>query len=314
VPLVSFFAHWDHHWYVWLKGDATYEAVEVMSRQNGGETPQVWVFFTERLAPKRQVHLTNDRRLAATNGWEYCDMDFSTSGPAGEQQSLAVTLRGPTDRFVSIDVERSATADLSAERAGLTNQIGHSGDKLILLFFRELGALSAKASVIMDGVNVAEPQPDASFTAPFTVAYSRNIIVSGFPFGTWRLGLAKSDDGWRSRAVNDTVVQLRTTGDNQLQTYFHRDGEHALTVRFAPAIPPPERLAAGFDTKFTMSLDRFADLVKGTLHAEPAADGARFDWTFDTPAWLHGRAMQAIMTVAPGVDLQIGLRSAETKP
>jgi hypothetical protein len=58
VPLVSFFAHWDHHWYVWLKGDATYEAVEVMSRQRGAEPPQVWVFFTERAAPKRQIHFT----------------------------------------------------------------------------------------------------------------------------------------------------------------------------------------------------------------------------------------------------------------
>src|SRR5262249_53208606 len=50
VPLLSFFAHWDHHWYVWLKGDPTYEAVEVMSRQRGTEAPQVWVFFTERAA------------------------------------------------------------------------------------------------------------------------------------------------------------------------------------------------------------------------------------------------------------------------
>src|ERR1700748_1496176 len=63
VPLVSFFAHWDHHWYVWLKGHSTYEAVEVMSRQHGAEPAQVWVFFTERAPPKRQLHFTNDRRL-----------------------------------------------------------------------------------------------------------------------------------------------------------------------------------------------------------------------------------------------------------
>jgi hypothetical protein len=57
VPILSVFNHWDHHWYIWLPGDPVYEAVEVMSRERGvGASPLVWVFFTERVAPKRQVH------------------------------------------------------------------------------------------------------------------------------------------------------------------------------------------------------------------------------------------------------------------
>jgi len=314
VPLVSFFAHWDHHWYVWLKGDATYEAVEVMSRQRGSGPPQVWVFFTERAPPKRQLHFTNDRTLAAAFGWQFRDMSFSAAGPAGEQQSLAVGLRGPDDRPVLIEVERNPAAALSAERGGLTNQIGHSGDRLILLFFRERAALAAKASVTLDGIEVSQAQPGASFPAPFEAAYSSNIIVSGFPFVTWRLRLDKSDDGWRSTLANGTVIQLQTVGESELQTWLHRDGEHGLAVRFEPAIPPVERLAAGFRSRFVVSLDRFAGLVDGELRAEPAPNGAQFDWTFDTPPWLHGRAMQAVMTAEPGTDVRVTQRASGTTP
>ena len=39
VPLHSFFSHWDHHWYVGLRGDAEYEAVEIMTRYRGPDVP-----------------------------------------------------------------------------------------------------------------------------------------------------------------------------------------------------------------------------------------------------------------------------------
>src|SRR3979409_310157 len=35
VPSISTFRHWDHQWYIWLPGDPTYEAVEVMSADRG---------------------------------------------------------------------------------------------------------------------------------------------------------------------------------------------------------------------------------------------------------------------------------------
>src|SRR3979490_2238946 len=66
VPLISFFNHWNHHWYVWLRGAPTYEAVEIMSRDRGpGVPPLVWVFFTERASPKQQINYINDQRTAA---------------------------------------------------------------------------------------------------------------------------------------------------------------------------------------------------------------------------------------------------------
>jgi hypothetical protein len=109
-------------------------------------------------------------------------------------------------------------------------------------------------------------------------------------------------------------VQLQTVGESELQTYLHRDGEHALAVRFEPAIPPIERLAAGFGSRFVVSLDRFAGLVDGKLRAEPKPNGAQFDWTFDTPPWLHGRAMQALMTAEPGTDVRVAQRAPGTEP
>ena len=81
VPLHSFFSHWDHHWYVWLRGDATYEAVEIMTRYRGPDVPPlVWIFFTERAPPKRQVHYVSDQQMASTRRWQYRAIDVSTSG------------------------------------------------------------------------------------------------------------------------------------------------------------------------------------------------------------------------------------------
>jgi hypothetical protein len=69
VPIASFLHHWDHHWYVWLVGDPVYEAVEVMASERGPErAPLVWVFFTERAVPKRQIHYYNDPQVAASVG------------------------------------------------------------------------------------------------------------------------------------------------------------------------------------------------------------------------------------------------------
>ena len=56
MPIISASRHWDHHWYIWLPGDPKYEAVEAMSNDLDAAMPSlVWVFFTERAAPKRQA-------------------------------------------------------------------------------------------------------------------------------------------------------------------------------------------------------------------------------------------------------------------
>src|SRR4029453_1926883 len=104
------------HWYVWLRGNPIHEAIEVMSRHRGDGAPLVWVFFTERAPPKRQVHFVNNRAIAAMLGWQSRHMTFAMPGPSGEQQSLAVPLKGPNDQPVSIDIERDPDAALTTLR------------------------------------------------------------------------------------------------------------------------------------------------------------------------------------------------------
>jgi hypothetical protein len=314
VPLISFFNHWDHHWYVWLRGDPTYEAVEIMSRDRGpGVPPLVWVFFTERASPKQQINYINDQRTAAALGWQFRDIAFSTSGPPGESQSLSVALANSQGQPISIEVERDPDAALSRERGGLTNQIGHSGDRLILLFYRELGALARAARVTISGQEISLPRPRVSFAAPFAVAYSRNILVGGFPFADGRLAFACGSSRCVAALPNRTTVELDITDDGDLLAYRHRDGDHQLAVRFAPALPPAKRLTAGFTAKFALSLDEFGELVSGSLNAASIPGGAAFDWTFETPDWIRGRAMQTTYVAAPdqGASVEIRARAAK---
>jgi hypothetical protein len=314
VPLISFFNHWDHHWYVWLRGDPTYEAVEIMSRDRGaGVPPLVWVFFTERAPPKQQVNYINDQRTAAAFGWQFRDIAFSTSGPPGESQSLSVALANSQGQPVSIEVERDPDAALSRERGGLTNQIGHSGDRLILLFYREQGALSRAARVTVGGTEVSLPRPGVNFAAPFNVAYSRNILVGGFPFVDRRMTFDAASapppgvprfacSGGRCVAElpNRTAVELDVVGDGDLWAYRHRDGDHQLAVRFEPALPPAQRLAAGFKAKFVISIDGFGDLVSGDLASTSVPGGVALDWRFEAPDWLGERPMQTTYIAEQG--------------
>jgi hypothetical protein len=327
LPLVSFLNYWDHHWYVWLKGHTIYEAVEIMSRDRGTGQPLVWVFFTERAPPKRQHHFLNDQRIAESLGWTFRDIAFSTSGPIGEQQGLAVAFHDLQDRRISIDIERDADRPLSTDLGGLTSQIGHGSEQMILLFFRERAALAADARVTIDGVEVSRPRPEASFVAPFDVAYSRNILVGGFPFSEWRATFdtgagattaqphfVRSGNRWMATRSDRSTVVLEAVEDADLRAYIHRNDAHQLAVRFEPAIPPAATLATGFTAKFTVSLDQFGDLVEGTIRAEPSSNGAIFDWKFLAPSWIHGRGMRATMVSDNKADTRVLLRALDSAP
>ena len=153
VPIASFLHHWDHHWYIWLPGDPLYEAVEVMAAERGPDSaPLVWAFFTERDGPKRQTHYYNDARAAAAAGGQARDIAFKMTGPEGGARGVSVAFDDAKGRPVVIEVHMSAEAHLGARGAGLTNQIGHSGDRLLLLFFREKAVLADSSSVTIAGV------------------------------------------------------------------------------------------------------------------------------------------------------------------
>ncbi len=119
VPIVSFLQHWDHHWYVWLPGDPVYEAVEIMAAERGpNRPPLLWVFFTERAVPKRQVNYYSDAEVAAARAAEgttaqFADIKFVMTGSEGEPRGVAAEFVNAQNRKVTIGVDL-----IAARRSG----------------------------------------------------------------------------------------------------------------------------------------------------------------------------------------------------
>src|SRR5262249_5935264 len=142
VPIFSVFHHWDHHWYIWLPGDPVYEAVEVMSRARSVGAPLVWVFFTKRAAPKRQVHYFNDIQLANARGGHFREINFPMTGAKGQPRGITIALTDVDGSPIAVDLQFAAGAQLVTRGAGLTDQSGHSADRHLLIFFREKNDLA----------------------------------------------------------------------------------------------------------------------------------------------------------------------------
>jgi hypothetical protein len=325
VPIISGFRHWDHHWYIWLPGDEVYEAVEIMAAERGPNTvPLVWVFFTERDGPKKQIHYYNDAGFAAALGGQLRDISFSMTGSEGEPRGVSVSLVDFKDRPVAIDVQLSPEARFTNRGAGLTNQIGHSGDIMLLVFFREKNAFARAWQVVIAGNDVATQQRGQSRAAPFPAAYSSNIFVGRFPFVDWLVSfdMAHSgDDKDRARFVSTgmsgnyltdlrdgTRVELASAADAGLQYYRHRNGAHLLEISFDPPLPPPDRVAAGVDSTYRISLDGFRDLLAGSVHAVRRDDAITLDWHFETPDWTRTRSLRTTASFKDGSIARVELR------
>ena len=124
VPILSVFHHWDHHRYIWLPGDPVYEAVEVMSRARSVDAPLVWVFFTERAAPKRQVHYFNDVQLAKARGGHFREITFAMTGAQGQPRGITVALTDVDGSPIAVELKFAAGVQLVTSGAGLTDQSG----------------------------------------------------------------------------------------------------------------------------------------------------------------------------------------------
>jgi hypothetical protein len=308
MPIISTFRHWDHHWYVWLPGDPKYEAVEVMSNDRGaGAPPLVWVFFTERAVPKRQVHYLNDARVAAARGANYREIAFAMTGAEGEPRGIIVSLADLDGRPVAIEVRFGLGVQLTTRGAGLTDQSGHSADRHLLLFFREKNAITSDRAVTRDGIDVAHPQPGESHAIPWPAAYSQNIFVAVFPFEERRLafgvngpiepdvvrfaplnpnGVAMSD------LFDHTKLELVATSSGQLQRYRHRDGSHVLEIDFEPPLSSMDRRADAAASAFQISIDGFHDLVTGSVKVTGDDKAAVIDWHFERPEWARATPLQ----------------------
>jgi hypothetical protein len=283
------------------------------------------VFFTERDGPKRQIHYYNDARAAAAAGGQARDIAFKMTGPEGGARGVSVAFRDAKGRPVVIDVHMSSEARLGARGAGVTNQIGHSGDRLLLLFFPEKAVLADAWSVAIAGVNVAVP-PGLDHPASFPAVYSSNIYVGGFPFGDWRIGFGEAvsvgdaetvrfkptatPGGYQAILSDSSRVELVAAADGALRTYRNYDsggGGHILEISFDPPLRAADRLANGVDSAYRISLDGFHDLLLGAVHA------ARHDGSVTLVGVLirpngRGRIRCAAMLLKDGVVANLALR------
>jgi len=311
VPIVSVFRHWDHHWYIWLPGDPVHEAVEVMSRERGDSMPSlVWVFFTEREVPKRQTHYFNDAEVAAAVGGHFRNIRFHMTGTHGQPRGVGVALTDLSGRAVAIDAYCASEAQLVTTGAGLTNQIGHSGDRILLVFFREKNAFAENWSVMLDGVDISKPQPGQSHAAPRPASYSNNIFVGGFPFidrrvvfdagdtarqNVTRFSYAASRGVLAARLADGTQLELQGAGDARLQLYRHRDAVHSLEISFDPPLPSPDNLQSEMASAYRIHLDTFRDLIAGTVRLRRHDNAVVLDWVFERPQWTTTRQLETVV-------------------
>lgn len=316
VPFNSRFSHWDHHWYVWLPSDPVYEAVEVMSAAvPDSSSPLVWAFSTERAAPKRQHHYVNDRDLAAATGWTYADIAYAVSGTADGPLGLSVGFTDTDGKPMTIAVDFPPDATLSRSGAGLTNQIGHSGERVFLIFYREQAARTEECRVTIGGIEMSQPRANEP-PPPFRAAYSRNIFVATIPFGESRFAFGparesdldfieqKRDDADHRLYVatrGGDRIELIADGEDRLERYLDRRGAHVFAVDFSPPLAPSGESA------YRVSLDDFHDLVSGAVRAMRRDDELILDWQQQEPAWtrdyplrtrLHTGTDGEVMTVS----------------
>jgi hypothetical protein len=325
VPIISFLRHWDHHWYIWLPGDPVYEAVEIMAAERGpGAGPLVWVFFTERDGPKHQVHYFNDVRVAAARDADYRDIAFTMGGVDGGPREVSVRLVDRDGRPVAIAVGFEPDGKLVTKGAGLTNQIGHSGDRLLLVFFREKNAFAKAWHVTIAGTDVAVPQPGQNHPAPLPAAYSANIFVAGFPFGNEgadfgdggsggegnkvRFAAAKEAGAWLAPLPDASRIELAAQPDGALAYYRHRNANHLLEIGFDPPLPSAGRFDADANSAFSLSLDGFGDLMAGMVHASRRGDTIVLDWRFEKPEWARARQLRSKIFVDDGSVARVELR------
>ena len=323
IPILSIFQHWDHHWFLWLPGDSVYEAVEVASRERGVDrAPLVWVFFTERLAPKRQVHYVNDPTIAAASGWHFRNITFGMTGPERGSRGVAVTLTDDQARPIAIDLECAPGQPLVARGAGLTNPIGHAHDRLFMVFFRARNALARDWRVAIAGVDVGRPQPPQSHGQPFA-GYSHDVFTGGFPFTDALVTFGASDDvdpslvhfmpvdplgSFRATRRDEAAIELSARADGSLEAYRHRHGAHVREIRFDPPLPPASRLAQPVSATYQIGIDEFRDLITGTVQLSKRGGSVVLEWRNDTPDWARDSRLRTTLVPQQGSVTRVELR------
>ena len=316
VPLTSHHVHFDHHWYVWLPRHPTYEAVEVMS-VDAPHNPYklVWIIFTERDGEKRQHHFIDDRRITEyVDNFHYREIDYRRAGEFGKGQSVHASFSG-LDGAAGVEIAIEAEGmPLKWHDDGLTDQSGHSAEKLVMLFHRVSGSLTERNSVVIDGRDFSfRAGDDPEGKHPFVAAYSAGIQIVVFPFGQWSFATSEShlsDDA----AGLSFDVEVRTGGvalvadlpgyrdritieldaDGALERYRHDVGSHRMVISLDEPLPLTGS-AAEATSRFSILMDPDEPVASGRVVSEPTGSGRRLSWTIDTPSWGLGYPFQSVI-------------------
>jgi len=256
---------------------------------------------------------------------QFADIKFAMTGRDGAPRGVSAGFVDFKNRPVTIEVDFAPEAKLATANAGLTDQIEHSGERLLLLFFREKGVRAQNPHVTIAGADVAKLPPGQDYPAPFAGAYSANIFVGGFPFigldvsfdssaetssRAARFMLAGTPGTYEATPSNIGRIKLLTTADGALASYQQHDrtGDHLIEIRFDPPLPPAERLASETQSAFQISLDNFRDLLAGNIRLHRDGVGVTMDWRFDRPSWAQARVLRTTAILAGDDIAHIDLR------
>ncbi len=223
---------------------------------------------------------------------------------------------------MAIDVQCDPNTQLSTRGAGLTNQIGHSSDSMLLFFFREKNVFARTWQVMVGGTDLSKPQPGQNHAAPFAAVYSQNILVGSLPFRDQRISFGANavqdverfaagsePDTYQAQRPDRSLIEL-VAPQGGLVDYRHRDGAHTLDIAFEPPLKRNDA-TAGQDSSFRLSLDDFRDLATGTVHVGSDHDTTILDWHFQAPAWAQVHPLRSTFLKADPTSL-VQLSRAQT--
>jgi hypothetical protein len=295
VPFATTLGAWDHHWFLWLPHHPTYESVEVASREPGSDgRVAVWVWFTERVGAKRQIHYRNDPQLAAVIRGNTCPIGFQIAGEDGRPRGLEVRFDDIENRPVEIDVTFDPDQALSRQGAGLTDQSGHMSDGAFMIFHRDRNALARLGRASIANTNYTFGSDEAKGAFPFRWAYSHGISIALILYTSFTARFGP--DGYTPSPGNDGLYVMPRRGGGsfslladqggRLMEYVERDARgNFIRVVFDPPLPPGGGDNARSSSSFSISIKPAGDLVRGRVESRCGDRACVLDWHPGEPLW-----------------------------
>jgi len=337
IPLLPSYRNWDYHLFQGLDDHPRYEMVELMLDDTTSEEPLAWVFFTEREAPKRQLHYVSDAAYAAdlartaspdTRVVEVTPIDVSWQQGSDGAYAFEVALEtgdGPVTWSVR------STGPATADYAELVEQSDHDllGGILVMYLNQTVLVDAATALTIGDEtwpVTVWEDISNAYFTGYHGAVSPRlaNGYLASYDEALELVALPERlepGEGWTYRVDDEErqwliteregdalvvaggsyTLELDVEGDAlRLRSVRVTDDGGELALRYDPALPDLGRLVAGGagEVAVAIDIDGHADVVSGALTFEADGDGrVALLLAPEAPAWAVKNPMRLTLDV-----------------